>query len=114
MILPPVSGGALARRMDGYMPIWSPDGSELFFFSGRQHDRLMSARVITGSEDWRNSKTEFLLQVRMAGGIGHALQRYDVTPDRDRFVFATAEEPPTQIRMVLDWRSQLATLFGQK
>jgi len=50
----------------------------------------------------------------MAGGIGHALQRYDVTPNRRRFVFATAEEPPTQIRMVLDWRSQLATLFGQK
>jgi len=34
--------------------------------------------------------------------------------DRHRFVFATAEEPPAQIRMVLDWRSQLATLFGQK
>jgi hypothetical protein len=48
-----------------------------------------------------------------SGGIGFGLQRYDVMPDGLRFVFATADvaSPPTQIRIVLDFGLQLASLL---
>ena len=99
---------------DGYMPVWSRDGRELFFLSGPRRTRVMSVRVSAGAGGPQLGRPELLFEQSMGGSVGFGLARYDVTPD-GRFLFATAEtpKPSTEIRMVLDWGARLRPLLAR-
>jgi hypothetical protein len=100
---------------DGYMPVWSRDGRELFYLTGTRRDRLMSVRVSAGGDGLRLGRPERLFDHSMGGSVGGGLSRYDVTPD-GRFVFATAEDPAptTEIRLDLEWRAHLKGLKARR
>jgi Tol biopolymer transport system component len=92
----------------GSSPGWSPDGRELFFLGGRQRDQLFTVAVTAKGNTLELAKPARITPVSMGTSIGFGLRRYDVTPDGKRFVFATADaSTPTEIRMLLDFRSQL-------
>jgi Tol biopolymer transport system component len=99
----------------GYMPRWSPDGQELFYLGGARRNRMMAVEVKPGSGLLSPSKPRLLFEQDMGISIGFGLPRYDIMPDGQRFVFATAEVTAlTEIRMVLDWRSHLERLVAPR
>jgi eukaryotic-like serine/threonine-protein kinase len=100
---------------DGYMPVWSRNGGELFFLTGTRRDRLMSVRVTAAADGLRLGRPERLFDQSMGGSVGFGLSRYDVTPD-GRFVFATAQTPvpSTEIRVDLAWRAHLNRLTARR
>jgi Tol biopolymer transport system component len=55
---------------DGYMPMWSRDGGELFFLTGTRRDRLMSVRVSAGANGLRRGRPERLFDQSMGGSAG--------------------------------------------
>ena len=94
------------------MPQWSPDGSELFFLSGGRFDRMMVVSVSTEPE-LRASTPRLVFQREFGGSLGLGLQRYDISPDGRRFVFATpgTEVAADEICITLDWVPDLERLL---
>ena len=94
------------------MPQWSPDGSELFFLSCGRFDRMMVVSVSTEPE-LRASTPRLVFQREFGGSLGLGLQRYDISPDGRRFVFATpgTEVAADEIRITLDWVPDLERLL---
>jgi Tol biopolymer transport system component len=97
------------------MPVWSRTGGELFFLAGPRTNVLMSTRVSDTAGVPRLEKPRVLFEQTMGGGIGFSLPRYDVMPDGQRFVFATAPDaaPATEIRLTLDWTAELRQLISR-
>ena len=96
------------------MPVWSRDGRELFFLAGPQRNRLMTASVVVAADgDLRLATPRLVFEHTIGPSVGLSLPRYDVMPDGQRFVFATAQDsrPVSEIRLTLDWMQQLRTLM---
>ncbi len=89
-------------------PVWSPDGTELFYRSG---NKMMVASIET-EPTFRVSKLEELFQ----GSYGVSavnpgfLQYYDISLDGQRFLMIKAEQTSAQINVVLNWFEELKRL----
>ncbi len=86
-------------------PLWSIDGSELFYREGR---RMMSVSI--DSESGLRPRPEVVFEGTYLPPFSGA-RNYDVAPD-GRFLMVktgdeTGEAPPPQITVVLNWHQEL-------
>ncbi len=96
----------------GAMPLWSPDGGELFYRPSPAGLGILNG-VDVSTEPAFNFSTERTL--RIEGFAVVAFHRdYDITPDGERFLMVfpadqtDGEEPPRlQINIVLNWFEEL-------
>ena len=96
----------------GVDPIWSPDGSELFYRDGR----TMMAVAIETDPFFSASRPEqlftgpYLSEVENPDSIK---DHYDISPDGERFLMI--ETGPTQsgseLHLILDWSEKLERLI---
>jgi Tol biopolymer transport system component len=92
----------------GGEPVWSPDGTELFYRSG---NRMMVVSVET-EPTFRAGRPEVLFEgsyvtTRFVTGYSY----YDISPDGQRFLMIKAVEGNTaQINVVLNWFEELKRL----
>jgi len=93
----------------GGEPVWSPDGSELFYRSG---DKMMVVTVET-EPTFRVGKPEELFEgsyTISAVNPGY-LQYYDISQDGQQFLMIKREQAETgQINVVLNWFEELKRL----
>jgi Tol biopolymer transport system component len=102
------AGQNMVRVSDrgGAGPVWSPDGTELFFKDAS--GQLMAVVVERGGAVPRFGNPEIVLDLNALGLSTDAT--YDVSPDGSRFVFARpagGREGSSEIFIVLDWNEQL-------
>src|SRR5262249_31294118 len=92
----PGPGARVRVSVDGgRMPVWAPNGRELFYVAG---DTLVSAEVVPGgSFDIRARHSLF------TAPIGDTfLASYDVSPDGSQFVFAVVPDTPPRLAVFTD------------
>jgi serine/threonine-protein kinase len=88
----------------GLLPLWSPDGKELFYRSRK--GQLVSVRVTTQPGFTTGNPTPLAIEA-------NGPNLYDITPDGKYFLFVNAdqtqaEDPhPSQIQVVLNWIEDL-------
>jgi len=93
----------------GAQPVWSPDGTELFYRSG---NRMMAVSVETEST-FRSGRPEILFEGRyVTSRFVPEFQYYDISPDGQRFLMIKAVEGSQsgQINVVLNWSEELKRL----
>ncbi len=96
----PVSAGG------GESPIWSRDGSELFYTNA---SRLMAVSITRGPT-LSVSAPRVLFEGRFRGNL-NTVTPFDISPDGRRFIRvqqAQHDRAVTRIEVVLNWASQLA------
>ena len=83
----------------GVQPVWSPDGTELFYRSG---NRMMAVSVQT-EPTFRKGRPEVLFEgTYVTSRFQPGYQYYDISPDGQRFLMIKAVEGSTgQINVVL-------------
>jgi hypothetical protein len=96
----PISNGG------GYQPRWRRDGKELLYFSGG--GTLMSVEVALGAT-FKAGVPKALFQAPLYGGGANPAQtRWDLTPDRQRFLINTIPaEASSPLTVVLNWQAGL-------
>ena len=91
----------------GAEPVWSPDGSELFYRSG---DQMMVVSVQTEPTfKWGRPRVLFERSYH-SSSISPGLQYYDISPDGQRFLMIKAGGGQGQISVVLKWFEELKRL----
>ena len=93
----------------GGEPVWSPDGSELFYRSG---NKMMVVTVET-EPTLRVGKSEELFEGSYTVSATNPgfLQYYDISPDGQRFLMIKEEQTAAgQINVVLNWFEELKRL----
>ena len=93
----------------GGEPVWSPDGSELFYRSG---NKMMVVTVDT-EPTFRVGKPEELFEgsYTVSAINPGLLQYYDISPDGQRFLMIKEEQTAAaQINVVLNWFEELKRL----
>ena len=99
----------------GTEPLWSPDGSELFY-RNLTGDRMMVVTVTT-EPSFRVSRPEVLFEGRYGRGLAGGLN-YDVSSDGQRFVMISVEQDGdreaastnTPLVLVENWFQELERL----
>ncbi|MDA2934204.1 DPP IV N-terminal domain-containing protein, partial [Acidobacteria bacterium AH-259-D05] len=83
----------------GGEPVWSPDGSELFYRSG---DSMMVVSIQT-RPTFSASRPRVLFEglYLTSATLPGSYQYYDISPDGQRFVMITQEQGESQIHVVL-------------
>jgi hypothetical protein len=108
---PNIDGGLWQVSTDGgTRPLWSPDGSELFFLNGDNPDLSLMSVAVEAEAAFR-----FGSPVRVFGGNyvtpRSGRQIYDVSPDGERFLFIAPNvqvtEPSIRINVVQNWLEEL-------
>jgi len=95
------------EREGGGEPLWSPDGTELFYRSG---DQVMVVSVQT-EPTFRAGRPEVLFEGSYRSTQNPAgLQYYDLSPDGERFLMIKKDDDPAQINVVLNWFEELNRL----
>ena len=96
----------------GGEPLWSPDGTELFYRSGPQMERMMAVSFHTEptfSFETPRVLFEGLYQISASNPGGNPY--YDISPDGQRFVMIKIEQQEgAQINVVLNWFEELKRL----
>ena len=91
----------------GGEPIWSPDGTELFYRSAK---RMMVVSVQT-EPSFRAGRPAVLFEGSHRATIRPlGLQYYDIFPDGQRFLMIRTDEAPAHINVVLNWFEELKRL----
>ena len=94
----------------GGEPVWSPDGTELFYRSG---NKMMVVTVET-EPTFRVGKPEELFEGSYTVSAINPgfLQYYDISPDGQRFLMIKKDEQMAagQINVVLNWFEELKRL----
>ncbi len=110
---PKADGRSQASTGGGSEPVWSADGSELYYVS--PEDDLMAVSVGTGPRGrLQLGVPETLFKLERDLGPFGTLQRYDVGEDGGRFLVArTIRSEPSPIHVVLNWDLELARLVEQ-
>jgi Tol biopolymer transport system component len=92
----------------GAEPVWSPDGTELFYRSG---DQMMVVSVQT-DPTFNAARPRVLFEGSyLSTTISIGLQYYDISPDGQRFLMIKeAGAGQTQINVVLNWFEELKRL----
>ncbi len=100
---PDVDAGTQPVSIDGgRSPLWSPDGSELFFID---EDRIMVASV---DDSGAAGVPEVLLEDVVTPARGREGRRYDITSDGERFLMVTLEPAPLpRINVIMNWTEEL-------
>ena len=95
----------------GGQPVWSPDGTELFYRSG---DKTMVVSIQTQDQTLRAGRPRVLFEGRY---VSHSnppgYQYYDISPDGQRFLMLKEGElgqQQGQINVVLNWFEELKRL----
>jgi eukaryotic-like serine/threonine-protein kinase len=91
-----------ARRISaagGTEPVWSRDGREIFY---RQADRMMVVPAVPGPSLSLGSPQR-LFERPFVLDPGGNLPNYDLSPDGRRFVMLQSTEHPSELRVVLNW-----------
>ena len=92
----------------GAEPIWSPDGTELFYRS-LNGDRVMAISVET-EPTFSTGRTRVLFEGKYrTSDRSPGYPYYDITPDGQRFLMIK-EEGSAQINVVLNWFEELKRL----
>ncbi len=100
-----------ASKGGGNDPVWSPDGTELFFEDLRE--RLMAVSFRPPSDDGGAptlGTPEVLLDLAALDLLSDANQSYDIHPDGARFAFVQekgADDAPQSIRVIVNWYQDL-------
>ena len=89
----------------GGEPVWSPDGSELFY---RRGDKMMVVSVQT-EPTFNHGRPRVLFEGSyFSSSISPGLQYYDISPDGQRFLMIKeGGTGPSQINVVLNWFEEL-------
>jgi Tol biopolymer transport system component len=92
----------------GTEPVWSPDGSELFY---RNENAMMRVSVTTEPE-FAPSKPSLLFEGEYLLDFIRQTANYDVSPDGEKFVMLRGIEGTrgSQIAVVLNWFDELKRL----
>ena len=93
----------------GIEPVWSPDGSELFY---RRGEEIMVVSVAT-EPTFSSGKPSVLLEGSSyrSSTISPGYPYYDISPDGQRFLMLKKEQGrETQIHVVLNWFEELKRL----
>ena len=91
----------------GGEPVWSPDGSELFY---RIDNKMMVVSIRT-KPTFNSSRPpvlvegSYLVTTRTRGN-----QYYDISPDGQRFLMIKEPEGQSQINVVLNWFEEVKRL----
>jgi serine/threonine-protein kinase len=111
---PPGPGGKVQISTQGGLePVWSRNGRELFYRSG---DRMMAVEISSRRDSNGAFPSGFSAGVPRLLFEGHyqfsglVSSDYDVSPDGQRFLMVQSSGPeqnPTQIRVVLNWFTEL-------
>ena len=100
----PGPGGIIKiSNTGGLMPVWAPDGRELFY---RIEDKMMVVTIDTKST-FTVGKPKPLFE-----SPSTIVERYGITPDNQSFVMIEKGEysnPPTQLNIILNWFEELKT-----
>ena len=98
----------VSEEEGGGQPVWSPDGTELFYRIG---DKMMVVSVQT-DPTFRAGRSEVLFEGRyVSTRFVPGQQYYDISPDGQRFLMIKAVEGSTaQINVVLNWFEELKRL----
>jgi len=91
----------------GAEPVWSPDGSELFYRSG---DQMMVVSVQTEPTFSAGRPRTLFEGSYYSSSISPGLQYYDISPDGQRFLMIKAGGGQAQINVVLNWFEELKRL----
>jgi len=95
------------EREGGGEPVWSPDGTELFYRSGR---RMMVVSVQT-KPSFRAGRPGVLFEgSHRATNQPLGFQYYDISPDGERFLMIRSDQVPAQINVVVNWFEELKRL----
>ena len=87
----------------GYQPVWSRDGKELFYRSGRGSPKMIAATIETEPE-FRVIEYKKLFETIN-------FRDYDVAPDGRFLMIQEPQEPtPFRINVVLNWSEELKRL----
>jgi len=93
----------------GIEPVWSPDGTELFY---RSENRMMVVSIQTRDRTLNAGKPGVLFEgsyVSASNPIG--FQYYDISPDGQRFLMIKEDQQEAaQINVVLNWFEELKRL----
>jgi Tol biopolymer transport system component len=92
----------------GREPVWSPDGTQLFY---RSENRMMAVSVET-EPTFGAEKPEVLFEGSyLSSESDPEFQYYDISPDGQRFLMIKEEQTTTaQINVVLNWFEELKRL----
>ena len=92
----------------GGEPIWSPDGTELFYRTGNE----MLVVSIQTEPRFASGRPTVLFEGSYRGATssppGYAY--YDISPDGRRFLMSKEDSTPTAINVVLNWFEELKRL----
>ena len=95
----------------GGQPVWSPDGTELFYRGG---DKTMVVSIQTQDQTLRTGRPRVLFEGRyVSHSTPPGYQYYDISPDGQRFLMMKEGElgqQQDQINVVLNWFEELKRL----
>ncbi len=91
----------------GAQPVWSPDGTELFYRSG---DKMLVVSVQTGPTLSTGKPRVLFERSYVSSSISVGYQYYDISPDGKRFLMMKEAAESTQINVVLNWFEELKRL----
>ena len=101
---PPATGTSFpVSTAGGREPIWSGDGTELFY---RRGDQMISV-PLAGGEEFEPGEEEVLFTGNFAVETGGRNQMYGVTPDGQQFIMIAPETEATRVNVVLNWFEEL-------
>ena len=104
----PDPGGNRRVSVDGGTePVWSRDGSELFY----RNDRTLMVAAVETTPDFRVRSREVLFEGPYTQWVWHS--NYDVDPNGERFVMIKpVEEQSIRLTVVLNWFEELRRRSG--
>ena len=96
----------------GRMPLWSPDGRELFYWA--PGGRMMAVQVDVGSSLVLHNPTVVFEGPYFAGNATTIGRTFDISPDGERFLMiklptdsSQADDAGAQLRLVENWHQEL-------
>jgi Tol biopolymer transport system component len=87
----------------GTEPVWSRDGGEIFY---RQADRMMVVAVVV-APSLSFGSPQRLFERQYVLDPGGNTPNYDVSPDGRRFVMLQSTDHPSELRVVLNWLTEI-------
>jgi len=96
----------ISEEEGGTQPVWSPDGTELFYRSGEK----MMVVSLQAERAFSVGKPRVLFEgVYFSSDFIPGTQYYDISPDGERFLMIR-ERKESQINVVLNWFEELKRL----
>ena len=95
----------------GTHPMWNRNGRELFYRNGT---KMTAIDVKIAGADVDFGQPAVLFDKKYSYGNTLSIANYDVTPDGQRFVMVREEDGSNNVRVVLNWRDELAALLTRR